>query len=57
MEMNERKYEEKKKEKEEGWHRLCPGTVREAAGEEDPNTVFSCLVEETCCTKNLKPVS
>merc|ERR550519_1650306 len=31
------------------------GTVRDAAGEEDPNTVFSCNEEESCCTKNLKP--
>merc|ERR1712004_638850 len=31
------------------------GTVRDAAGEEDPNTVFSCKEEESCCTKNLKP--
>jgi hypothetical protein len=36
-------------------HDRCPGTVREAEGEEDPNTVFSCQETETCCTKMLKP--
>ena len=31
----------------------CP--VDKAIGLDDPNNVFSCKVEETCCTKNLKP--
>ena len=31
----------------------CP--VDKDIGLDDPNNVFSCKVEETCCTKNLQP--
>lgn len=31
------------------------GTVRDAGANEDPNTIFSCTPEQSCCTKNLLP--